>query len=501
MNNFGKGIRNISSNFLSQLLILSLGFIIPRLVIVQLGSEVNGLMSSINQVLAYATLLESGMSVASLQAMYAPISKGEHDAACDIMSETDRFFKRTGVLYLGIVLFITVLFPFIIESDLDKMTIMLTVLFTGLPGAISYYIQTKYAILLKAEGKQYIYTNVTTGVTLLVNAGKIALLINGFGIVAIQIMNFVFMMLKILLIRSYARKGNGWLRFDSKVNCGITKQSAYLLIHQISGLIFNNTDILILTYACGLKMVSVYSLYVMLFDIVKTVINNFNGIDFILGQSYQTDKKKFLVYLELYETWNLIITFALFTIASIFILPFIGVYTLGVVDINYSDNYLPMLLIATYLLSAGRNSSMTVITVAKHYKETGWHAIVEMVLNIVVSIVGVKIIGVYGVIFGTVAALLFRTNAMIIYANRVILHRSPRNTYLRWAKCTFTFLLVWRGFSLLFDKICMNTIIRIVLWAVPVSFVVIMIYVLVFYLTEKNTVKGMQTILMSRLKK
>ena len=50
-------INSISSLLLQMVTIIS-GFIIPRLILKTFGSEVNGLVSSLNQFLGYITLLE-----------------------------------------------------------------------------------------------------------------------------------------------------------------------------------------------------------------------------------------------------------------------------------------------------------------------------------------------------------------------------------------------------------------------------------------------------------
>lgn len=58
--NARKSIYNILSGLLGQGIAILLGIMIPRLVIVNLGSESNGLLSSVNQMLIYLNLLESG---------------------------------------------------------------------------------------------------------------------------------------------------------------------------------------------------------------------------------------------------------------------------------------------------------------------------------------------------------------------------------------------------------------------------------------------------------
>ena len=74
MQNSKKGIANIITSFLGQIITLALGIIIPRLVLVNLGSESNGLMTSINTVLTYVALLEAGVGTASLMALYTPVA-------------------------------------------------------------------------------------------------------------------------------------------------------------------------------------------------------------------------------------------------------------------------------------------------------------------------------------------------------------------------------------------------------------------------------------------
>ena len=46
-----KGLKNAGFGILAQILTISIGIIIPRLVLVNLGSEANGLLSSVGNIL------------------------------------------------------------------------------------------------------------------------------------------------------------------------------------------------------------------------------------------------------------------------------------------------------------------------------------------------------------------------------------------------------------------------------------------------------------------
>lgn len=54
-----KVILNIVSSLMLQITLLICGFVVPKLIITNFSSNVNGLISSITQFLAYISLLES----------------------------------------------------------------------------------------------------------------------------------------------------------------------------------------------------------------------------------------------------------------------------------------------------------------------------------------------------------------------------------------------------------------------------------------------------------
>lgn len=484
--NSRRGLINILSSTVRQLVSLALGIVVPRLVLVSLGSESNGLLNTINQILAYVALLEAGVGTASLQALYGPVAKQDRQSISCILSATNRFYKRTGTIYLTIVLALSIIFPLTLESELSYLTVMLVVLFSGLPGVINYYFQGKFKILLQAEGKDYIITNLATIVNVLTNVAKIVLLVNGFDVVALQFMYLIFNIAQMLFISVYMKRHYKWLDLAAAPDFDSISQSKNVLVHQISGLIFSNTDSLLLTYFGGLRVVSVYSMYSMLFGMIDNTISNFTGANFILGQTFHTDRKRYMLLHDAFELYYTTLTFCLFCIANIFILPFMRLYTAGVTDINYIDTLLPYLFIATYLLSRSRTASMQAINFANHFKQTQWHAVTEAIINLSVSILCAWQFGIHGVLFGTIAALLFRSNAMILYANRKILNRNPWITYRRWLLNLAIFIFVTIVTKYVFSFIALDSYIAIVFWAIVCCIVIIPIFFVTVSLVDRD---------------
>lgn len=123
-----------------------------------------------------------------------------------------------------------------------------------------------------------------------------------------------------------------------------------------------------------------------------------------------------------------------------------------------------------------------------------------MAINIIVSLIGVLVWGIYGVLIGTIAALLFRANAMIIYANKKILHRSPWKTYRRWLVNLALFIAVTVLSKPLFAHIALDTYPRIILWAAITSVVVIPLFFVVASMFDRETYRYTKTLVVPYLK-
>ena len=299
-------------------------------------------------------------------------------------------------------------------------------------------------MLLQAEGRGYVLINANLLLTVSISIGKIILLICGLSLIAVQLLCFLCGLLQTVLLTLYAKKQYSWLNRAVPPDTTATAQHRAVLVHQISGLIFQNTDVLLLSVVCGLKTTSVYSMYVMLFGMVGTAVSAINGsVSFALGQTYHTDRAHFLRLYRAFETYNMALTFALYLTADVFILPFLKLYTAGVTDISYLDPVLPHLFVCTYLLSNGRAAAQRVIEYAGHFQKTQNRSVIESVINLLISLLLVVPLGMYGVLIGTIAALLYRTNDMIFYASHKLLHAPARRTYRKFLCNGVLFVLLW----------------------------------------------------------
>lgn len=429
-----RGVLNICVGLFGQILIILLGIVIPRLFLVNFGSETNGFLNSVTQIFSYFTLFEAGIGTASLQALYGPVARQDRQGVSRILAAAARFYHRTGVCYLLAVVLLAVIYPLCVSSDIPRGTMAVVILFNGTGGALAYLFQGKFLVLLQAEGKNYILSFVSTAVNVASSLCKVVLIGAGCSLPVIQGSFLAINILQMLGYEIYIRKKYGWIDLMAEPDYQAIAQKNSVLVHQFSTLVFGNTDVILLTFFTDdLKLVSVYTVYNMITGMCRNLVEQISGgVAFRMGQLYQTDRKKYFVYHHYYEVMNLTLGFAVFTAAYLLLPPFVRLYTDGVEDIDYLMPYLPLFFVLVQLISTARQASARLIDYAGHFQKTQWRALLETGINLTVSIVGIWRFGIYGVLFGTIAALLYRANDMILYTYRHIIGGSPWKTYRRW---------------------------------------------------------------------
>jgi hypothetical protein len=109
-----------------------------------------------------------------------------------------------------------------------------------------------------------------------------------------------------------------------------------------------------------------------------------------------------------------------YSVAYIMILPFINLYTRGVIDTNYILPTIATLMVLNGFLYSLKTPQGMIIIAAGHYKETRWRSLFQAVILIVVSVSLAKPLGLTGVIIGSISSNLFRAIDMFFYVPKKI---------------------------------------------------------------------------------
>lgn len=493
-------IKNVFYGFGSKLIILVLGIIIPRLVITSFGSELNGFLSTITQIFTYFALLEAGIGNSAVNALYSPLENSDYNKANFVMAQARSYYRKATAVYIALVVAFAFGYPFLMGSTLSKSLMIKVVLLQGLPSAISYYFCAVYEQLLMADGKRYISENVALIHHLLTSGSKILLILLGFDIIAVQVAFLVISILKIPVVVLYCKKKYKWLSFKQKGEQNLLKERSAFVVHEVSSTIFSNTDVIIISIFCGFEMASVYTVYNMVFSALNSLVNTANsGLGFVLGRNLDKPREDFHKIFDIYSSLYSLAVFAIMTTATVLSIPFVTLYTSGIHDVNYVDMWMPILFGLINVMSGARAIHARLITVSGHAKQTQYRSVAEMIINIVFSLILVYLFDIYGVLLGTIVALLYRMNDIIIYAEKKILKRSCLCAYINLlsnlalfalAVCTAS-NIAWRVesyFTLcLYGAICF--VLLVAVFSVP------------FLITNRHNLSDLSKIIRSYLRK
>lgn len=487
-----RALYNLIVGMGSKFVLMVLGFIIPKIFIENYGSDVNGLLSSIGQVFAYLNLVEAGIGVATTQALYKAVAKDDWNEISAIMNASSGFYRRTGTIYFIGVVITSLFYAVFVKTPLFPSQVFLLILFSGMGNVLNYFFQSKYIALLNTEGKTYIHVGINTVIQIFTQILKIIMISNRFDIVLIYFVYLMITAMQILALNIYMHRNyRNKLNHAVKPNRQALNQHSSVLIHQISGVVFSNTDVLILTAFTNLQYVSIYTIYNMVITnlnvLTITVLDSFTSA---LGLIYNESKERFNKVYDLYELGSWIVCFILMSVTLLLYKPFITLYTANA-DINYVDTILPMLFVLNQLLSFIRMPGLKVMNIEGCFKDTRSRTIIETVINLFVSLIAVQFIGIYGVLLGTTVALSYRTVDIIIYSNRKILKR-------KWTMILRRLLVNVAMFVILFFLlrqwiVNINSVAEFLVMGIKTTFVATGVYLLANLLSEigNENVKGL----------
>ena len=320
------------------------------------------------------------------------------------------------------------------------------------------------------------------------NAAKILVLLLTDSLILIQLVYCIIYLAQLAYLYFYAKSRYKWLDLKAKPDYEAISQKNSVLVHQLSGMVFNNTDVILISALCDFNAASIYAIYNIFFSQVQNFITSVvSSFTFALGQMFHTDRRRFDSLYNAYETFYVMATFMIYTLMAVFLLPLIQIYTSGINDAEYTNTLLVLLFVVMNLLSNAKIPANGVIEFAGEFEKTRSYAIWEMVINISVSVAAILYMGICGAIIGTVAALLYRGIVTIYYSNKKVLKRSQMHTY----KILITNLMVFAFVMAVFyvDTFSNVSFAKLLLYGALNSVWIVALYLIVNLLLGKDAFK------------
>lgn len=420
-----KAFLGLMTNIIREGVSILCGFILPYLIISSFGTDVYGLTESVKGFLGFIVLLEAGFGPVVKVALYKALAKKSSVDIRRILKASEKFFRRVAIIFLIYVIVLALVYPLILDTHLDYVFTVVLILVMSISIFAEYYFGMTYRLLLQSDQRMYV-SNIIQIITLLMGLGFAVLAINlGASIVIVEAIIALMYMLRPILQKIYVKRRYNIDLSNIDSNYKIN-QKWDALTHHIAFMIHSRADVVILTILGSLKDVAIYSVYALVLNGIKSFVSivaeSFSAAfgDMIAKSEESILRKKFGAYETIYMTISTIV----YSCTMLLITPFVIVYTLDVGDADYAQALFGILLTVSMYLLTVRQPYNELVKAAGHFKQTRRGAVVEAIVNVVVSVILVWQFGLIGVAIGTLVAMLIRSLEFIYHTNKYILKRN-----------------------------------------------------------------------------
>lgn len=397
------------------------GLILPKTILNCYGSEVNGVVTSITQFVSYLTLVEVGLGDAAIYALYKPLADNDQQRINGIMTATNRFYMKSGVIFTLLLLGLAGLYPLFAKVEaFNGAELFLLVLILGMNSMLDFFTLGKYRAILNADQKVYVisfasivYYILSTSIIVFLSYKKMPIIT-----VRAAAMSAVFVRTLILLI--YCHKNYPALDYNTVPdNAALSKRWDVLLL-QILGAVQRGLPVILATMYTSFLEVSVYSVYNMVMSGIMGVLDIFiNGLFTFFGNILARGEKENLkkVYTDFEYSYYAMIT-VIYSAAFLLIIPFISIYTHGVKDTVYENVLLGGLFVLNGYLYNLKTPQGMLVRSAGLYRETRWQTITQALILVIFGVIWGAEYGLIGIMAASCVSNIYRDVDLWFYIPR-----------------------------------------------------------------------------------
>nr|WP_052243441.1 hypothetical protein [Ligilactobacillus ruminis] len=396
-------IKNIATGYIYQLVMIFLTFISRTVFIHYLGVEYLGLNSIFLDILNMLSLADLGLSSAMTYSFYKPLSDNDKNKIAGLIG----FYKR---VYLIIAVAISVLgiivIPFLkyivnFKYKVDGVNVYYVL---SLANVVASYLYIYKTSIIIADQKNYIINSINTVLSVFKNIVQIISILIFRSYLVYLLVGIISTILTNYISSKRADKLYPYIN-QKEILSKKEKKSVYqtlksVSIYKLSSVLLNATDNTIISVLMGTVIVGYYSNYFMLSSkITQMVALVFTSITASIGNVIvkESSKKRYEIFcMEQAVSFVIsgIIVSSFIVMASDFIKVWLGktfVLDMKVVIVIGINMYLSVVLqpLWSYREATGL------------YVKTKWIMLYAAIINIILSIILGKIIGLMGVLLAS----------------------------------------------------------------------------------------------------
>lgn len=492
-----KSLKNIIYSMVSTLITMVLQFIIRTVFIKNLGAQYLGLNGLMTNIISMLSLAELGIGTALIFKLYQPLSNDNKQRVNQLMTFYKSAYQIVSlIILLGGILIIPFL-KIIIKGDISFVNIY-AVFFAFLFQAISSYLFFAYkSSLLIADQKEYVITELGLVVDVISSLIQLLVLVKFESYMLFLCVLIAGNITKNILIGIRVDREYGYVKYKSDSNLpkeelrSLFNDFKALFIYKINNIVVKSTDNIIISSFIGLITVGLYSNYLLITNSLFKIINPiFQSIKSSIGNLYAEKGEG--------ETYRL------FKIVNLLTVFFYGGASIGVFIL--SNKFITIWLGSDYVLSTLFSVLISVEFYIRglqlflgHFRnalglfqQAKYRPIFSAIINLVLSLILIKPLGINGVIIGTIVSSLLT----YMWYDPLIIHKygfgiDATRFYL--INSYYVMVLVVIGFSTYYisNLIFTGSLISLISIAITTAFLILIIFLLTLgFLKETKDLFG-----------
>ena len=416
--------------FLKEIVALLCAFILPKVILSYFGSEYNGLISSITQFLAVVAIFRLGIANAARFSFYKPLANNDVNELSTTVNSYQNYMKKSGIFAAIYIVALSVIYPLFLGKEFSFVEVFVLIIGLGAMTFSQYIFGITYSCVLEADQKSFIIHILEAITNINVTVASCVLIFVHLELPYVKLVASAIWIIQPIFIYFFVNK---YYKIDKKARIDKTKLSRKndAMVHSVANIVHENTDIWTLTILSTKSLISVYSIYNLVLVGLKQVVSVFVGsLEAPFGNMFAKKEKDIIEQnLHLHEFASFSVTTLLYSCAFVLIVPFVRLYTSTITDFNYNVPIYAAFAVGAGITFCLRSPYQTVVQAGGYYKETKVFAIIEAILNVLITVSLVPFLGLIGAAVGTIVANLFRTITYSWFVYRKILNKSMVHFY------------------------------------------------------------------------
>lgn len=417
-----KVLYNIISELSFEIVALVCGLILPKLVLETYGSAYNGVIQTIIQFLGYVSILSIGINGPTRVAVYKALATKDGHKLNGILRANEVYMRKVGLALVVYMIFLAACYPYLVRDQFRWWEVASLVMIIGIGELVEYVFGCSSRILLKAEQKTYIYTVLMIGSKIASTVIAFLLVKRGSGIHTVR-MAMVACFAVSPVLTDVITKRMYHINSRVKPDNSAIEQRGDAIAHALTDMVNDAAPTFLLTLLTNPIMISIYSVYNLILNnmlkIQKAFTSNLEGA---FGEFWaKGEKEKFREKFGTLEYLMFAYLLLIYTTTFSVILPFMQIYTADVTDANYVLPVFALLFVGSTAAYSLRTPYIVAVQAAGKYRDTRTMVTKEAVINVVVSVVGILLWGLNGVVLGALCANLYRVIGYAYFCYRKLL--------------------------------------------------------------------------------